>query len=373
MNKMEFIDPANEATFDHDGDRWVDTTVGAGAKTRHRAKRFWKWLSLALPDASATMFRQKMTVLNIAAYLSPGSDGAVDRKRLRLRITELRARARSPLHCNEWSIANEIELLLLGLMGHAELKVEARRQLADAKSLELTAVGEYEAMIQTHEEDEPALRATLARMVADLQGRFRKRYLLREFVSAYTARVSLLFAVATTMFMALMIGLSVLAYDLSIAQAAAAMTDGHGPVMPARMDGFRAFSSFYVAVAAGLFGAAFSMMAQTKKRVEVSSLEDMRSNARFGMLLFRLGVGIGAAMILYFIFDAKVLGEGALTPQLTGVGFGGAERIASNVAIGALSPNRDLSLLMLWCFIAGFSEVMVPAILRQAEGQAVGK
>lgn len=373
MNMMDVAAPAADKRVSIDDDRWIDETISARARTKHRAKRFWKWLSLALPDASATMFRQKMTALNIAPFLTAGPDGGVDRDRLRLRIAELRARARSPLNASEWSIANEIELLLLGLMGHTELKVEARRQLADAKALELAAADEYEALIETHSDDEPALRATLARLIADLQGRFRKRYLLREFVSAYTARVSLLFAVATTMFMALMIALSILAYDLSIAEAAAALTKGQGPVMPARMDGFRAFSSFYVAVAAGLFGAAFSMMAQTKKRVEVSSLEDMRSNARFGMLLFRLGVGIGAAMIVYFIFDAEVLGNGALTPQLTGVGFGGAERIASNVAIGALSPNRDLCLLMLWCFVAGFSEVMVPAILRQAEGQAVGK
>lgn len=373
MNKIDIAAPTAESRITTNDNRWIDTHVGAGERTRYGAKRFWKWLSLALPDASATMFRQKMTALNVAPYLTPGPDGLVDRNRLDLRLSELRARARSPCHANEWSIANEIELLLLGLMGRSELKVEARRQLADAKSLELTAAGDYEALIKEHEEDETALRATLTRMVADLQGRFRKRYLLREFVAAYTARVSLLFAMATTMFIVLMIGLAALAYDLSIAEAVAQTNQGQGPVMPARMDGIRAFSSFYVAVAAGLFGAAFSMMAQTKKRVEVCSLEDMRSNARFGMLLFRLGVGIGAAMILYFIFDAEVLGQGALTPTLTGVGFGGAQNVASNVAIGALSPNRDLCLLMLWCFVAGFSEVMVPAILRQAEGKAVAK
>ncbi|MEL7466368.1 MAG: hypothetical protein AAFN79_20005 [Pseudomonadota bacterium] len=366
MNKIDIREPiAAPETAEDNG--WLEANLAPSARTKHRAKRFWKWLSLALPNASAAMFRQKITSLDVAQYLTPGEDGRLDHGKLRARIKELRARAASPLHRNEWSIVNEIELLLLGLMRLEELRVEARRQLIDARALDLTAYGEYEAMIQRHEDDEPALRATLVRLVMDVQGRFRKRYLLREFIAAYTARVSLVFAVATTFFIALMIGLSALAYDLSIANAAAKLNTGYGPVMAAQMDNIRAFSSFYVAIAAGLFGAAFSMMAKTRKRIEGSSLEDMRANARFGMLLFRLGVGIGAAMILYFIFDAKVLGDGSLTPSLTAVGFDGADKEPGSVAIGALSPNKDLSLLMLWCFVAGFSEVMVPSILRQAE------
>ena len=368
MNKIDIREPI-AAPDTEDG--WLETAFVPSERAKYRAKRFWKWLSLALPDASATMFRQKTTALDVAQYLTPDQNGALDRDRLRKRIKELRERSRSPLHRNEWSIANEIELLLLGLMRLEELRVEARRQLIDARALDLSAYGEYEAMIQRHEDDEAALRAALVRLVMDVQGRFRKRYLLREYIAAYTARVSLVFAVATTFFIALMIGLSALAYDLSIANAAAKLNTGYGPVMAAQMDNIRAFSSFYVAIAAGLFGAAFSMMAKTRKRIEGSSLEDMRANARFGMLLFRLGVGIGAAMILYFIFDAKVLGDGSLTPSLTAVGFDGAEKDPGSVAIGALSPNKDLSLLMLWCFIAGFSEVMVPSILRQAEGSVV--
>ena len=135
--------------------------------------------------------------------------------------------------------------------------------------------------------------------------------------------------------------------------------------------GMRAFASFYVALAAGLFGAAFSMMAQTKKRVEAATLEDMRTNARFAMLLFRLGVGIGAAMILYFVFDTGLLGDGTLTPKLREAGFDASLASTSLfTSIGGLSPNKDLSLLMLWSFVAGFSEVLVPSMLRQAEAKA---
>lgn len=86
------------------------------------------------------------------------------------------------------------------------------------------------------------------------------------------------------------------------------------------------------------------------------------------MLFFRLGVGIGAAMILYFAFDTDFLGQGALTPVLTRVGFEvSTQTTALFTSIGGLSPNSDLSLLVPRSFIAGFSEVLVPSILRHAE------
>ncbi|MEL6793376.1 MAG: hypothetical protein AAFP78_07975, partial [Pseudomonadota bacterium] len=170
MNKIDIREPVAEPAAARQGEGWLEATLVPSKRARHRAKRFWKWLSLALPDASATMFRQKTTALDVAQYLTPDQNGALDRERLRKRIRDLRDRSRSPLHRNEWSIANEIELLLLGLMRLEELKVEARRQLIDARALGLTAYGEYEAMIQRHEEDEAALRATLVRLVMDVQG-----------------------------------------------------------------------------------------------------------------------------------------------------------------------------------------------------------
>lgn len=377
MNEMSpprpVIETAARPDRNHaDEEGWAHDALSPSDRTRHRARRFWKWLSLALPSSSNVMFRQKITGFDVEHRMRPGADGEIDRARIERRIEKLQEKSRSPLHQGEWSIANEIEMLLVGLMDPPTLCVEMRRQLIDARALGLEGVAEYEKYLDVTKQQEPELRAALVRLISDNQCRFRKRYLLREYVAAYTARVSLLFSLSTTLFMAMIIGLAWLAQDHMMALFFAEM-GAIGPPAPPPPAGMRAFASFYVTLSAGLFGAAFSMMSQTRKRVEVSTLEDMKTNARFAMLFFRLGVGIGAAMILYFIFDTEVLGQGALTPDLPAVGFDVSTRTTvAFTSIGGLSPNKDLSLLMLWSFVAGFSEVLVPSILRQTERSGAG-
>lgn len=340
-----------------------------------RARRFWDWLSLALPNVSSTMFRQKMTHLAVQRMLEPAADGRPDRARIERRVAHLREKAEKPQFRGEWRLVNEIELVLIGLADLGGLRAEARRQTIEAERIALPCAADYAKQIENAWENESNLRDTLFRLVSELQDRHRKRYLLREFVAAYTARVSLVFGLATTLFMLVIFGLAWIAEaHLSAIYVTSPVEQGPPAPPEAPAGGMRAFASFYVALAAGLFGAAFSMMAQTRKRVENSTLEDMRTNARFAMLLFRLGVGLGAAMILYFVFDTGLLGDGALTPKLREAGFDVS--IASTAlftSVGGLSPNRDLSLLMLWSFVAGFSEVMVPSILRRAEAGAEAK
>lgn len=365
MNEHRAISAAPTAA---DGDETPASQWPGG----YRAKRFWRWLSLALPNVSSVMFRQKMTGLAVSRMLVPGPDGKPDRARLEMRIAYLRQKADRPENKGEWRIVNEIELLMVGLFDLPALRLEAQRTLLEAKAIDLPCLAEYAKLVEQHHDDEPALRETLFRLALDVQDKFRKRYLLREFIAAYTARVSLIFSLATTFFILLVIALAWIAQDHLA--AIFRMPEGiEGPPAPpvGPEGGMRAFASFYVALAAGLFGAAFSMMSQTKKRVEAATLEDMRTNARFAMLLFRLGVGIGAAMILYFVFDTGLLGDGTLTPKLREAGFDASlASTALFTSIGGLSPNKDLSLLMLWSFVAGFSEVLVPTMLRQAEGKA---
>lgn len=365
MNEMSPPEPPARAE-----EKWWPSSLGPGEKTKLLIFRIWDWLSLSLPSTSRVMFRQKLTGLDVARLIQPDSEGRIDTAGIERRIVALRAKAESPLHRGEWRLVNEIELLVVGLWDLPTMRVEAKRQLFDAQALCLPGAAEYAAVIEASEKDEVAMRAVLFRLVLDVQDRFRKRHLLREYVAAYTARVSLIFGLSTTFFMALIITLAWMAQAHVTALFFAEQT-GIGPPAPPPPGGMRAFSSFYVALTAGLFGAAFSMMAQTRKRVEHSTLESMRTNSRFSMLFFRLGVGVGAAMILYFVFDTEFLGQGALTPTLTVVGFEvSTQTTALFTSIGGLSPNRDLSLLMLWCFVAGFSEVLVPSILRHAESTA---
>ena len=126
------------------------------------------------------------------------------------------------------------------------------------------------------------------------------------------------------------------------------------------------YPGLLLAMAAGLFGATFSMLMQTQRRTSSGTLDDVEAAASWHTLLVRCSFGVGAAAILYFFFRSGLL-EGSLWPKLTDLKFeaftqGTEQRI----------PNRDWCLLVIWSFVAGFSENFVPTILVKTEekGQA---
>lgn len=127
---------------------------------------------------------------------------------------------------------------------------------------------------------------------------------------------------------------------------------------------FGTYPGLLVAMASGLFGASFSMLTQSRKRAAEGSLEDVSAAANWRTLGVRASVGLGAAAILYFFFRSGLL-EGNLWPDLSLLGF---EPL--NTTGNAIVPNEHWCLLIIWCFIAGFSETFVPNILQKTEKKA---
>jgi hypothetical protein len=114
------------------------------------------------------------------------------------------------------------------------------------------------------------------------------------------------------------------------------------------------YPGLILAMISGAFGASFSMLVQTQRRGSEGTLEDIRTAGNWKTLLIRSAFGFGAASILYFFFNSGLL-EGSLWPKLDGIKF------SSPV------PSRDLCLLVIWSFVAGFSENFVPNILVKTE------
>ena len=128
---------------------------------------------------------------------------------------------------------------------------------------------------------------------------------------------------------------------------------------------FRTYPGLVVALASGFFGATFSMLLQTQRRTAEASLDDLSNASAWRTLMVRSSVGLGGAAILYFFFRSGLLG-GNLWPDLSQLGY---EPLVNRGPAG-LVPNQHWCLLVIWCFLGGFSETLVPNILNRTEQKA---
>ncbi len=126
----------------------------------------------------------------------------------------------------------------------------------------------------------------------------------------------------------------------------------------------QSFPGILIAMAAGFLGAMFSMLIKNRQRVSEGSLEELRAISSFPNLIVRGSVGLGAGVILYFFFDSGLLVD-SLWPNLKELGF---DELKYDNSVKV--PNKDLCLLVIWCFLAGFSENLVPGILQKTEQKA---
>jgi hypothetical protein len=124
-----------------------------------------------------------------------------------------------------------------------------------------------------------------------------------------------------------------------------------------------AYTGLLIAMLSGFLGASFSMLLQSQRRVANGTLEDLIAAGHWYNLAVRGAVGVGAAVLLYFFFESGLL-EGSLWPELDKLGFAAVQG-----GDGFFVPNRHWCLLVIWCFIGGFSESFVPSILQKTEAK----
>ena len=113
--------------------------------------------------------------------------------------------------------------------------------------------------------------------------------------------------------------------------------------------------------------------------------------SRFSYIVARSVVGAGAGLIMFYLIQSGLL-NGAFFPEfIDNVGelrqfeselatsgvtddetaHGVSQSVESELAIGTLArPAQGLSLLIVWCLLAGFSEKLVPGILESKAKEA---
>jgi hypothetical protein len=123
---------------------------------------------------------------------------------------------------------------------------------------------------------------------------------------------------------------------------------------------------FIIAIVTGLLGSTFFMLIEVQKRISEGSLTDARDMWTSWMILLRCIVGIGAASILYFFFKTGLL-DGTLWPKLDQQGFLKLASVKEPPTYYV--PNGDFALLIVWSFLAGYSQTLVPNLLLNTESR----
>ena len=118
-----------------------------------------------------------------------------------------------------------------------------------------------------------------------------------------------------------------------------------------------------IGICAGFLGASFSMLLRIKAKSAESAIDDLRAHDNYHYAFLRPFIGVGAALIFFFLVQSKIL-AGELFPILP----------LPIPELGCLTKlYSDISKMIVWSFISGFSEYFVPNLLDQKESNALGK
>lgn len=232
-----------------------------------------------------------------------------------------------------WDNANQIEQFLIPIYSDENLEIETKRKLIHAKrKLQQEEWQFYESEFQNS--NGHAKRSLLSTLYKDLHLAYDKEKLGKDYTTKTRIRTSLLFI--ASIFMFFMIPQFQFIQNL-LQSKGGDKTD-----------------LIVTAMASGWMGTSFSMLISLKNRLKISTINDLKSIHRYDYILSRALIGMISGLLLFYAFQANIL-EGRFFPVFNPPD---AEK---------LLDEKNLALLILWCFISGFSEKLVPDLLSKTE------
>jgi hypothetical protein len=226
----------------------------------------------------------------------------------------------APKPLPEWNEAFLADQLLNQLLPADEARAELVAQLAALKTLDASTHSalsmEWEGVKNDATKADERVSGLLVSALRAAQWKNTQRWIIRTLGTQYAARLRNAFLAA------LVFGLILIILDARF-----------GPSMSSA-----ALSGLGFAVAAGLLGASFSAMVGQSRVSELDNIEEARAATSGQMIALRLGVGVAAAIIVYFFFESGLV-DGALFPDLQQIGFGRVAPIGDNLS--ALRANAQ--------------------------------
>ncbi len=131
-----------------------------------------------------------------------------------------------------------------------------------------------------------------------------------------------------------------------------------------------AWFPLFSAMTAGLFGTFFSRLIFLQTHVGTWSVGAIKEAGHWSSIILRGLVGMFGALIVYYFLQSGLI-KGNVFPNFSQLGLKLNPWPVENGVVGIhwkiFLPTEDLALLIVWCFLAGFSERLVPNILASAE------
>ncbi|MDX1343848.1 MAG: hypothetical protein R3227_15875 [Reinekea sp.] len=255
-----------------------------------------------------------------------------------------------------WQDVNSVEVATVDFLDEPALMAEWQRRLAEVEFLPAHLQQFYKSKID--ETDTQVIRSYLIQLITDIQWRRESKRIMRAHQGQMRTKVVALFLLSFVLFFTPTLCRAVFGFEFT---------------------NLRLYYLF-TAATAGILGSSFSQLTSLQSKFAHATLDQMQAINKVGYILARATVGAGAGLTMFYLLQSGLLSgaffpefiqdsaelaaivNAASTPSST---LAVSQAIEFSYEIGTLAhPPQGLSLLIVWCILAGFSEKLIPGILN---------
>lgn len=315
-----------------------DSTASTDSKGRRGEERAWGAHMAGLRASYHRHLTQHPTLKDarIEALLDPKTD--------------------APENWRNWEIPNEIEILLVQLKTGADLDVALDSAFLTAEKIAVPSCALLKQRLASAVDD-PAKQAVLAKLLRDTHNRYAARRSERAERAVVAKRMTVLGFALTGVIVGVFLILGTGWFAVAVEK------------MP-----FTDLVKYNLIVTTffGFLGAYLSRLIAFQNTAVTLSVDDLENGYSWHFLMVRLLVGGLSSVILYFVISGHLIGGELFPAPDDGAsgGFGSLWTVHNGAEMPYEGPSANFAKLIVWCFIAGFSERFLPDSLSALEAKS---